>query len=297
MVCLYPLRAYRLEDGSVKVCSQSEVMNGVPLSLPCGRCKGCRLERSRQWAVRCMHEASLYDANSFVTLTYSPEHVPGGMSLDRKAFPLFMRRLRREEGWEKVRYYHCGEYGDRFKRPHYHALLFGVDFRSDRVERGVSDGSALWRSRTLDRLWPDGEAWIGSVTFESAAYVARYIMKKITGDAASDHYLSVDEETGEVWKREPEYATMSRRPGIGLRWLEKFSGDVYSSGQRGVVVRGKVGKPPRYYDKKVREWDPQLADEVSYEREVVMADREIPPLDVQEKILESRLSLFARELE
>lgn len=281
----------------MKVCSQSEVLNGVPLSLPCGRCKGCRLERSRQWAVRCMHEASLFDQNSFVTLTYSDEYLPVGMSLDRRAFPLFMKRLRKELRGEKVRYYHCGEYGDRFKRPHYHAVLFGCDFRSDRVVGRLSHGSTLWRSRTLEKLWPFGESWIGEVTFESAAYVARYVMKKITGDVASDHYLSVDEETGEVFRREPEYATMSRNPGIASAWLARFSTDVYGSGRRGVVVRGKFAKPPRYYDKKLKEVDPVLAEEVAWEREVEMRGREMPSLEVQELILESRLSLFARELE
>lgn len=304
MRCFYPLRAYRLADGSVKVCASREVLNGIPLQLPCGRCRGCRLERSRQWAVRCMHEASLHDANSFVTLTYADKHLPAYGSLDGPvpgvkpgAFALFMKRLRKEFRGEEVRYYHCGEYGERFKRPHYHAVLFGVDFRQDRVESGTRDGQTVWCSRTLEELWPFGRSEIGSMTFESAAYVARYVMKKVTGAAASDHYVSVDEDTGEVWSREPEYATMSRRPGIGSAWLERFSSDVYSTGKRGVVVRGRLAKPPRFYDVKLAEVNPTLADEVMEERRKEFLSRELVPVEVQEEILQSRLSLSTRELE
>lgn len=200
--------------------------------------------------MRCVHEASLYDANSFVTLTYADEFLPKGGTLDRRAFPLFMKRLRKECG--SVRYFHAGEYGERTGRPHYHALLFGLRFADER-EVGVSDSSyPVFTSETLSALWTAGLSQIGAVSFESAAYVARYCVKKVTGSRAAAHYQRVDAQ-GVIHQLEPEYATMSRRPGIGFRWYEEFRGDVYRDDF--VVRGGHEMSPPRFYDKKETELD------------------------------------------
>lgn len=215
------------------------------LCVPCGQCIECRLKRSREWAIRCMHEASLYEDNSFITLTYADEYLPKGGSLDRRAFPLFMKRLRKECG--SVRYFHAGEYGERNGRPHYHALLFGLRF-GDQYARGESgSGCEVFESTTLSRLWPYGISQVGSVTFESAQYVARYCVKKVTGSRAAAHYQRVDSR-GVIHQLEPEYATMSRRPGIGYRWYEQYRGDVYRDDS--VISRGHEVSPPRFYDKK-----------------------------------------------
>lgn len=200
------------------------------------------------WAVRCMHEASLYENNCFLTLTYDEAHLPENGSLDKRDFQLFMKRLRREvipNEVAKIRYYHCGEYGAAFGRPHYHAALFGFDF-PDKVVWTIRKDYPTWRSPRLERLWPHGQSELGSVTFESAAYVARYIMKKVVGPMAFEHYTVVDLETGEGFIREPEYTTMSRRPGIGKGWFEKFGKEVYPADT--VIARGLEMKPPRYYD-------------------------------------------------
>lgn len=200
------------------------------------------------WAVRCMHEASLYENNCFLTLTYDEAHLPDNGSLDKRDFQLFMKRLRREvipNEVAKIRYYHCGEYGAAFGRPHYHAALFGFDF-PDKVVWTIRKDYPTWRSPRLERLWPYGQSELGSVTFESAAYVARYIMKKVIGPMAFEHYTVVDLETGEGFIREPEYTTMSRRPGIGKGWFEKFRKEVYPADT--VIARGLEMKPPRYYD-------------------------------------------------
>lgn len=215
----------------------------MPVTLPCGQCIGCRLERSRQWAVRCVHESQLYESNCFITLTYRDECLPPGGSLVKEDFQRFMKRLRKEYG-EGIRYFHCGEYGEKFSRPHYHACLFNFDF-ADRVLFKDRGGVRLYVSESLSRLWPFGFATVGDVTFESAAYVARYITKKITGDQADNHYGG----------RLPEYITMSRRPGIGKPWLEKFSSDVYPSDH--VVLRGRVMRPPKYYDGVFELTDPE----------------------------------------
>jgi len=147
----------------------------------------------------------------------------------------------------KVRYYHCGEYGSENGRPHYHALLFNYDFK-DKVFWKKKLGNILWVSETLNKLWEKGYCAVGNVTFESAAYVARYIMKKMNGEKALDHYpeVGINPDTGEIIQVQAEYTTMSRRNGIGHDWFKKFTGDVFPSDQ--VIMRGREMKPPKYYD-------------------------------------------------
>lgn len=240
MPCYRPLKGYRSrvvnESGKRSIVFNAK--HGLidqPIDLPCGQCVGCRLERSRQWAVRCTHEASLYEENCFITLTFKDEFLPPKGSLDLKLFQDFMKRLRFKFG-SGIRFFHCGEYGEKFGRPHYHACLFNFDFPDKTIWRKTKDGFPVWRSVALEELWPFGHSEIGSVTFESVAYVARYILKKVTGEGAKDHYGG----------RRPEYVTMSRRPGIGKAWFDMFKSDVYPSDE--LVLRGKVMKPPKYYD-------------------------------------------------
>lgn len=258
--------------------------------LPCGKCEGCLLERSRQWAVRCMHEASLHEANSFITLTYSDEHVPVGGTLDREAMPLFFKRLRKKA---RVRYFQCGEYGSLTRRPHYHALVFGFGF-PDRAQWAERRGLPVWRSELLERLWPFGLSELSDVTFESAAYVARYCVKKLA--RAERERVALD--TGELYEIEPEYATMSRSPGLGRGWIDKFQGDVFPSDE--VVSRGAVMKPPRYYVDVVEAKDPEVVSEVRRKRFLLGLGRmqENGPLRLpaREVCARSRLNSFKREL-
>jgi len=165
-----------------------------------------------------------------------------------------MKRLRKHFSHIRIRYYHCGEYGAKLKRPHFHACLFGLDFLDKQLFRNLN-GQATFTSPTLELLWPQGFALIGSVTFESAAYVARYIMKKICGEAADKHYESVSEQTGEVIKLNPEYTTMSLKPGIGHDWYQKYKDDVYP--ENFVVLKGKKMKPPRYYQQRYEIENPE----------------------------------------
>lgn len=228
-----------------------------PIDLPCSQCIGCRLERSRQWAVRISHEAQLYEDNCFLTLTYDPMFLPDHNSLDVKHFQDFMKRFRfrfkgsspvlNDDGIEEfpIRFFHCGEYGETNGRPHYHACIFNFDFPDKKLWK-VHNGNNLYISQSLNELWPYGFATIGALTFESAAYVARYVVKKITGDAAKDHYQRIDPATGEIYFLKPEYTTMSRRPGIGKGFFDKFSSDVFPHDY--VVVNGVKQRPPRYYD-------------------------------------------------
>lgn len=240
MPCYKPLQAGRSKlpdsDGKYRILFNIKFPRQFEsIQLPCGQCIGCRLERSRQWAVRCVHEASLHESNCFITLTFNNAHLNPEGSLVKGDFQKFMKRLRKRFG-SGVRYFHCGEYGEKLARPHHHACLFNFDF-PDRVHWQTRQGIALFTSEALKELWPFGFSTIGDVTFESAAYVARYVTKKITGKLAPAHYAG----------RLPEYVTMSRRPGIARGWIDQFKSDVYPADK--VIIRGGVeAKPPRYYD-------------------------------------------------
>lgn len=255
MPCYHPLAAWYAKhrnEGTGKRSITFRLSEGYadrPLSVPCGTCLGCRLERAREWAVRCMHEASMFEENSFVTLTYDDAHLPPGGSLRPRDFVLFMKRLRHVR--PGVRFFQCGEYGDRGGRPHHHAVLFGCGW-PDQEPYTVRKGVQLYTSAELAQLWPHGFSSVGAVTFESAGYVARYTLKKIGREASA--------EKG----RTAEYLTMSRRPGIGRAWIERFFKDVYPSDE--LVVNGRVTKPPRYYDDQVMRLAPSSLKWVKLQR-------------------------------
>lgn len=292
MPCFHPLQAWRGPGGSI-VFNRKDGWSDRPLDLACGQCAGCRIVRSREWAVRCCHEAQSQEpkGSCFLTLTYDDEHLPADQSLNVRDWQLFAKRLRKLVG--PFRFFHCGEYGDENLRPHYHALLFGVSFVRDRYFFRMSNGHRLYRSPTLEKAWKLGFSSIGSMSFQSAAYVSRYCLKKVTGDNAEAHYMRPNLETGVLGLVKPEYITMSRRPGIGSDWFEKFSGDVFPSDD--VVLEGKHFKTPRFYDCKLD--SAALADVKAVRRrgfekrcEDVSSDR----LVVREKCLEDRLKFFKR---
>lgn len=294
MPCYHPLRAFRTASGDVVFQELARHDVVAQLSLPCGQCIGCRLERSRRWAMRCMHEASLYPFNSFVTLTYDDEHLPYRGCLDYPEFQRFMKRLRKSVG--PVRFYMCGEYGSENGRPHYHACLFGVQFDDKKYFRRSPAGEAIYRSESLERLWPFGFASIGDVTFKSAAYVARYSVQKVTGFNARYHYARVDSD-GE-YMLVPEFNRMSLRPGIGAPWLAKFRTDVFPRDY--VVVNGVKCRVPDYYDKLLDRSNPELLEELK-ERRTVDAklrfeDNTDERLGVKEVVAKARNKMLIRSL-
>jgi len=194
-----------------------------------------------------MHEKRLHAESCFITLTYENDYLPLGGTLVKRDLQLFMKRLRKLFYPTLVRFYACGEYGDFNCRPHYHALLFNADFPDKKRIGSNARGEILYVSDTLRSLWPYGHNVLGDVTFDSAAYVARYVMKKITGDRALDHYSVLDGD-GVVYDRLPEFTVMSRRPGIGTGWYEKYGAETYTHDS--VVVNGREVRPPRFYDVK-----------------------------------------------
>jgi len=298
MPCYHPLSAFQCADGSIVFYESKRHDTVKSLSLLCGQCVGCRLERSRQWAIRCMHEAQMHTQNCFITLTYDDAHLPSDRSLHYRDFQLFIKRLRKRYPGRRIRYYMAGEYGENFGRPHWHACIFGLDFDDKKLWKRTSANSLLYRSENLELLWPFGYSSIGDVTFESAAYVARYIMKKVTGKNAAEHYQEIDPDTGEITNRTPEFTKMSLKPGIGYEWYKQYTSDVYPHDY--VVVRGKKVKPPKYYDKKYKIDNPYEFDELLYIREksakLNHADNTLERLAVKEQVVKAKLQKLKRNL-
>ncbi len=273
MPCYSPLKGWKNDEGGLTF-KKSEGKS--QMEVACGQCLGCRLDRSRVWAMRISHEASLYqhsNGNSFITLTYDNEHVPQDGSLDKTHFQKFMKRLRKSTA-QKIKFYHCGEYGNQCKhgidltrtlcplcnlgRPHYHACLFNKEF-SDLTPYETQGDITRTTSPELEQIWGKGVVDVGKLEFQSAAYVARYIMKKITGEPAKDHYQNIN-PYGEIIKVEPEYSTMSN--GIGRDWYEKYKDDCFPSDETPVPGQGVIPKVPRYYADLLKESDPQMHDRV-----------------------------------
>lgn len=271
MACYHPLNAYRtsiisVDTGKRKIVFAKdnnltdeylESIGAERLRIPCGQCLGCRLEYSRQWAVRCTLEAMLWEHNYFVTLTYNNDSVPynvlrdpdgshhGVMTLVPRDLELFLKRLRtyakREYGAENIRFYGCGEYGSKNGRPHYHLILFNCPLPDLKLEKYV-DGYTYYFSDFLEKVWNKGFVLTTDFTFECAAYVARYMLKKHKGKDA-DYY----EKKGIC----PEFTRSSRRPGIGRGYLDnnlenvlKFDEVIFSNG-KGKPIKCK---PPKYFD-------------------------------------------------
>lgn len=305
MPCFHPIKAFQpcpdhARKTGVKtiVFSPAKAINHMPIQISCGQCVGCRLERSRQWAIRCMHEAQMHYDNCFITLTFSPEALEkrnNVWSLDVRDWQLFMKKLRKKYG-PGIRFFHCGEYGEKNKRPHYHACIFGFDFPDKQLWKITDTGYRLYISPSLTELWPYGFSTIGTVTFESAAYVARYIMKKITGPMAENYYDWFDGNTGEIFSLKPEYTTMSRRPGIGRTWLDRYIDDIYPHDF--VVVKGVKMRPPKYYDGVLKSERPYEFDDLKsfrVENSKKYIDNNTPDrLRSRELVQKARLALLPR---
>ncbi len=268
------------------------------IRLPCGQCIGCRLDKAKEWAARCYHEAAMHKENSFITLTYNDQNLPEDRSIDKKHLQNFFKKFRKhirlpgimplfdkamriqyyKAKWHKnygkskvayaekpIRYYSCGEYGEEKNRPHYHIILFGHTFKDQELihhdaksvyqnKFKVNNNHSLYTSKLLEQLWAKGFVTIGEVNEQSAGYVARYCTKKITGEMAKEHYQG----------REPEFALMSRMPGIGKTWYDQFKTDVYPKDY--FTIKGQKYQPSRYYDTLLERKDPELMAELKAER-------------------------------
>lgn len=311
MGCNYPLVAFERDTGEVifsenrgrvsKIYKTGGVVK--ELRLPCGKCDGCRLERARQWAVRCMHEAAMYRDNCFITLTYNNERLPHDEGLHYEHFQLFMKRLRRRFACRKIKFFMCGEYGDRNGRPHFHACLFNIDFHDRVYFKTTKAGSKIFTSATLQALWVDslgrnrGFTTVGTLNFDSAGYVARYTLKKRRGLYEGNHH-TIDLETGEQIERAQEFTRMSLKNGIGYNFYRRWFSDIFP--QDIVVINGVEQRPPKYYYKKLEKDDKDMYNLIREQRESngikYRKDNTPERLEVKEKVLNARSKLLIREL-
>lgn len=298
------------------------------MEVGCGQCLGCRCDWRRMWAIRIAHEATLHEytgGNSFVTLTYRDplecnheqlfrgDYVPHDWSLNDRDLELFMKRLRRFFEPQRIRFFACGEYGRKCKhgvdlrrvscplcrvgRPHFHAALFNCSF-PDLVAYHSDHSITRWTSPTLERLWRKGFVDVAPLTYESGAYIAGYILKKMTGVKGHDQYLSVDLE-GEITFLEPEFVRMSRNPGIGKEWFDKYFTDVFPSDEIPVPGKGVVRGVPRFYAERFGEVFPERLEEIKKIREAFRrehADEYSPErLMARYKCAQAKRKLFENE--
>lgn len=283
MTCYYPMISTKLADGTVKIFCKTENIGNCIQSwrgedwflLPCGKCVGCKLDFAREWACRCVHETQMHIDNCFLTLTYNDYYLPhiefnGKLraTLVKKHLVDFVKRLRRHIEPLKIKFYACGEYGDPDKgdrkfNPHYHLCIFGYD-PPDKKFFYRDKGNDIFLSKKIRNLWKKGNITVGEITLESAGYVARYCVKKITGEMAVSHYKG----------RTPEFSLMSRgnkkvgKNGIGYQWFMKYKNDVYPKDF--FTIDGVKHRPPRYYDNLLQEIDPELFEELKIKRKEEM---------------------------
>lgn len=283
------------------------------VQVACGRCIGCRLDKKLGWALRLMDEAKLHDDVLFATLTYDDAHLPRGSTLVKRHAQLWQKRLsesKRQEfiksqaclpvdarkAWKGIRYFTGGEYGETTWRPHYHAIIFGAKF-SDMKPHSKSGDHQMYTSEEFDSIWGMGHCILGNVTQDSCAYVAGYVTKKISGDMAKSHYQRIDPYSGEVFQLLPEFAIMSRRPGIGSGWYDKFKGDLFPSDMK--VVKGKPGAVPKFYEERLKDEDPASHSAVKAKRMEELrkrrADSTPARLKSREEVAVARLSLKRRD--
>jgi len=227
-----------------------------------------------------MHEAQMHEENCVITLTYDDQHLPPGGTLVKSDYTKFMYRLREKLKPKRIRFFHCGEYGEieadknkpqlesRLGRPHYHACIFNHQF-SDLVLYQENTNGNVYESKELEKIWGKGFVTTMDLTLHSAGYVAQYITKKINGDKKDEHYQKVCENTGDIYPVLQEYATMSNKPGIANAWYKKYKKDVYPSDDVIVISKNSYHHVPTpgYYDRQLEKEDSELLQTIKKKRE------------------------------
>lgn len=323
----YKITSYKADHleqirNSIDVCFESFISPYAKkvyrewIEIPCGKCIDCRLQYSRQWADRCVFESMYYPEDEcwFCTLTYDNENIvdvnhgimPG--TLVKEHFQKFMKRLRedqdRNENHNRIRFYGCGEYGSTSFRPHYHVILFGIRFCSEGLKEWIpsKSGKPQWRSNYLEGIWKKGLVTVSPMSWDTAAYTARYTLKKAFKEYSKELYISNG--------LEPEFVLMSRRPGIGSDYYEDHKSEIYEYDQ--VVLRspdgGRKAKPPRFFDKRLEMEDPILYNQIKQNRmecakhariaKLMKTDKTYEDLlETEERIMMSRIKALKRDLE
>lgn len=295
MTCYCPLDGWLAKQRNPEtgrrpvVFKMADALLDRPIKIPCGKCIGCKLDKSRTWAIRMSHEAASHQQNAFITLTYSDEHLPEDLSLNLDDIQKFFKRYRKSIEPNKIRIFYCGEYGELNARPHYHAIIFGHDF-DDQVYFKSNNDNKIYISEKLDNLWGKGFSSIGKFDYASAGYVARYSLKKLTGNIASAHYNG----------RRPEFANMSSRPkAIGQEWIEKYYREIYPDDF--IIFNGQKIQPPAYYDKCLETLDPELyrkvkANRARHQYKQLKSTRHQPRIQDQQTVKQAQAGNLKRNL-
>lgn len=339
MACYHPMAAWQKADGTViihgdirdtdwKHNPKSLLAKGInpitdkQLVIPCGQCVGCRLEYSRQWADRCYLEAKMHQHNYWLTLTYDEDSIKSLLKrsvrrdtgeivkvpmLNKRHLVGFIKRLRehwkRKYNIEGIKYYGCGEYGTLNHRPHYHISIFGLDI-PDLDLWYTRDGFPTFKSEEINRIWGMGRVTINRNTWQTSAYTARYMLKKLKGREAKEAY----EEAGV----EPEFAICSRKPGIGRSYYEAHKEEIYAND--GITfLKAKGGattrKPPRYFDRLYQAENPEKFQEYQEARQKIAKKKtkyrlvgqtvlpEFEQLKIDEQAKIDSIKALARKLE
>ena len=247
--------------------------------IPCGRCFGCRLDYSRQWADRMMLELETEKKAVFLTLTYDNEHItwckfdedgyPLLGTLVKRDFQLFMKRLRKHYANIRFRFFLAGEYGDKTKRPHGHCILYGIslsDF-SDLVYDGKNElGNFYYRSEELENIWSNGRVCVADVNWKTCAYVARYVCKKLNGRRLEERV----NKDGQL----QEFCLMSRKPGLGKEYLNQNPDCLDKANINISTPEGGLKiSIPKYYLKQLELTNPEMFVKLKEERKRFSSDR------------------------
>lgn len=280
--------------------------------LPCGQCLGCRVAYAASWANRIMLEARDYEKVYFLTLTYDNEHVPvhvsnvgeDVLSLEPKDLRDFLKRLRWQQAYyhsNTIRFYGVGEYGELYHRPHYHLIVYGLMIDDIRDAYKNKHGRMIHTSDTIRDVWGKGIVEVEELSWELAAYAARYTVKKL-GKKESDFY--------ETFNIEPEFSRMSNRPAIGYKYLQENMKEIYKNDE--IIIKLATGsrkvKPPRYYDQKYDDVYPEQMAEIKGNRQEIATEHLKLKLDRfsgsylellhnEEEAFKSRTKSLRRELE
>lgn len=224
------------------------------IRISCGNCAECRLKYSKDWSTRMLCEAATYNFENcyFLTLTYDNNNLrfgaTGNPTVCKKDIQDFMNSIRDNQLYQfkhtGVRYYGATEYGDITERPHCHVILFNCKVPSDGLQYYMTNkfNQPIYKGLYFEKYWPYGFVTVGSLTFESCAYVARYCMKKHKGKDKS-FYLENSIEA--------EDSTKSNRPGIGRYWFDDHFEDIYLN-ENGQVVDSIYFPPSAFLDSKAK---------------------------------------------
>lgn len=294
MACYHPIKAYQPTAGAKLILlpdDKKEHHNNhhiANIAIPCGICIGCRSQHAAQWGDRCEHEATLYENNIFITLTFDDEHLPQDNYLDTQTLQKWIKRLRKDvhthpdrytsNPRSNIRYFASGEYGEQNARPHYHAIIFNLDLPDRYKVGGTENKRLLYASETLAKTWPDGAARFGQATGAAANYIAQYNLKK---QGQGNHDIDG------VYRPKP-FLLMSRKPAIGTKWLEQYRNDL----RKGYLTKdGKIKGIPRAYLKRLKAIDPQLYEQIQHTRHTTRepTDNDTPQRRKDAEIIHTQL--------